>query len=221
MPKTEEFKNTKTHTVYRLSDGTRVPGVTTILNVLDKPALIHWAWKLGCDGIDYRKYRDATAEVGTLAHYLVECDLAGTEPDLTAYSQETINKAENCLISYYEWRKDKTVEPILVEEALVSEKYGYGGTCDFYGYINGTLCLADLKTGKAIYPEMIHQLAAYRQLLEENDYPLQGVRILRIGRDETEGFEERVKTKKELKPHWKIFKACLDIYNEKKKIKEG
>ena len=31
------------HTVYKLADGTRVPGVTTILGVLDKPFLMAWA----------------------------------------------------------------------------------------------------------------------------------------------------------------------------------
>jgi hypothetical protein len=31
-------------------DGERVPSVTTILRVLDKPALVSWAWNLACEG---------------------------------------------------------------------------------------------------------------------------------------------------------------------------
>ena len=37
-------RRAKVHTVYRLKDGTKVPGVTTILNAtINKPALIKWA----------------------------------------------------------------------------------------------------------------------------------------------------------------------------------
>ena len=56
------------HTVYKTQDGEKVPSVTTVLNVLAKPALIYWAWDLGIKGIDYRKYRDDKADIGTLVH---------------------------------------------------------------------------------------------------------------------------------------------------------
>ena len=44
------------HTVYTDSLGTRVPGATTIIGILDKPALIKWANNLGLAGIDSTKY---------------------------------------------------------------------------------------------------------------------------------------------------------------------
>ena len=221
MAVVEKISGAKTHTQYRLSNGQRVPGVTTALGILDKPALIHWAWDLGGKGIDYRKYRDKMAEIGTLAHYMVQCDLAEQEPGLDGYSKESIQLAENCLLSYYEWRRGKVITPELVEVPLVSEKYGYGGTLDFYGGVDGTPNLVDLKTGKAIYPEMIHQLAAYVQLLKENGYTPKKVRILRIGRSEDEGFEERTINVTALRPHFAIFRNCLQIYNLRKQIKRG
>ena len=57
---------------YRLLDKSIVPGVTTILNVLSKPALVPWANKLGLQGIEVGKYVDALGEIGTLAHLMVE-----------------------------------------------------------------------------------------------------------------------------------------------------
>ncbi len=221
MATVEKVGGVKTHTTYKLKNGQRVPGVTTVLGILNKPALIHWAWDLGSKGIDYRKYRDKMAEVGTLAHYMVQCDLALGEPDLEGYSKETINLAENCLISYYEWRRGKDIQPITVEEPMVSEKYKFGGTVDFYGYVDGILNIVDLKTGKAIYPEMIHQLSAYMQLLIESGREVEKVRILRIGRSEDEGFEERVISAESLKPHFELFANCLNVYSLQKRIKKG
>ena len=41
---------------YKLEDGTRVPGVTTVAGAYgDKGGLVHAAWKLGSEGKDYRK----------------------------------------------------------------------------------------------------------------------------------------------------------------------
>ena len=47
--KTEQVtKRSRAHITYKLADGTAVPGVTTVLSVLNKPALVKWANNLGC-----------------------------------------------------------------------------------------------------------------------------------------------------------------------------
>jgi hypothetical protein len=209
-------KVSKAHTIYKLSDGTRIPGTTTILGILNKPALVSWANKLGLEGIDSSKYTDQSARIGTLAHYLVQCHLTGETPDTSTYGAFEIDKAENALLSFYEWMKTRTIETIENELPLVSENYRYGGTIDCYCKINGELWLLDFKTGKAIYPEMLTQLSAYIQLLNENGYQVEKARILRIGRDETEGFEERVIT--DFTKHWELFEHCLAIYRLQKQI---
>jgi hypothetical protein len=178
--------------------------------------LVSWANKLGLEGIDSSKYTDESARIGTLAHYLVECHLTGEKPDTELYSPFEMDKAENALISFYEWQKTKVIIPIENELPLVSEQYGYGGTIDCYCKIEGELWLLDFKTGKAIYPEMLTQLAAYMQLLNENNYPVSKARILRIGRNEEEGFEERVILN--FDKHWELFKHCLEIYKLQKEL---
>ena len=63
-------KASKAHIRYKLKDGTVVPGATTITGLLNKPFLITWANRLGLEGIDSTKYRDAAADIGTLAHQI-------------------------------------------------------------------------------------------------------------------------------------------------------
>jgi hypothetical protein len=207
----------KIHTVYKTNDGQRVPSVTTALGILAKNALIDWAWKCGVDGLDYKVVRDSAADVGTLAHYMILCHLRNEKPDTSEYSAKDIDLAENCLLSYFEWQKHHTMESIFVETPLVSETLRYGGTIDWYGKLDGEPTLIDHKTGKAIYGEFFYQLAAYKHLLQENGYPCNSVRILRIGKSEDEGFEERVITS--TTNQFELFKHCLVIYELQKIIK--
>ena len=210
---------TDIHTVYKIKSGQRVPSVTTVLGILNKPALLNWAWQCGIEGKDYKLVRDNAADIGTLAHYLIMCHLKGKTPDTSEYSAENINKAETCLIKYWEWEKENKIEPILVEESLVSEEYEFGGTIDCLALLNNQLILIDHKTGKAIYPEMAYQLAAYRQLLLENGHKVMGARILRIGKNEDEGFEQRIFGN--LDKQWELFLHCLVIYNLQKELRRS
>lgn len=217
MPRGDEFKRVaKAHIRYKLADGTRVPGTTTILGILNKPALVGWANRMGLEGIDTTKYVDAAARVGTLIHYMVECDLKGEEPDFSDYTSNEIDKAENAFIKYLEYRDGHILEPILIEEPLVSEKYRYGGTIDFYGLEDSVPTLLDIKSGKAIYPEMLIQVVAYRQLVLEQGHPVERLRILRIGRSEDEGFEQRIVG--QIPERWEVFEHCLAIYQLRKKV---
>ena len=215
--KTEKVSNVRAHTRYML-DGKRVPGVTTILGTLAKPALVPWANRLGLEGIDVTKYVDELAKIGTLGHYLIECDIKGEMPDLDVYSKEQLDRAENCLLKFYAWERENEVDFFQSELQLVSRQHRFGGTLDSIAAVNGKLSLVDFKTSKAIYPEMFFQLAAYRQLAKEAGYEIDNVRILRIGRTEEEGFEERLFDVKDLDPHWEIFYHALQIYNLKKRV---
>ncbi len=210
---------TKAHTIYKLADGTKVPGVTTVLSVLNKPALVKWANNLGLQGIDSNKFRDKMADIGTLAHLMILNYFKDIEGDYSEYSKDDIDKAENCLISFYSWVKENKVEPIDIEIPLISKRFGYGGTIDLYCKLNGIATLVDFKTSKAIYEEMFIQVAAYWQILVESKRHITQARILRIGRDESEGFEDHNITDIDL--YWQIFYHALNIYQIKNKIKRG
>ena len=91
-------EQTKVHTRYFNCNGDRLPGVTTVLGVLDKPALMYWAWQCGMNGQDFRKVRDTAASIGTIAHLMVMCHLSGKTPDLSIYSQADIDIADSTVL---------------------------------------------------------------------------------------------------------------------------
>lgn len=206
----------KTRTVYKLADGTRVPGVTTFLGVLSKPALIKWANNLGLQGIDSTAYVDNLANVGILAHSMILAHLKDEEVDTAEYSENQIELANNSFQSFLAWATPFLIEPLLVEVPLVSEKFRFGGTPDLLANIDGVPTLVDFKTGKALYPEHSTQVAAYMQLILEHGWAVNEVKILRIGRDESEGFEVRPVTK--LDANWEVFLHCQSVYELQKQL---
>jgi len=114
------------------------------------------------------------------------------------------------------WAKPLDLQPILLERPLVSEKRRYGGTIDYFGFRNTALSHIDFKTSKALYLEHELQVAAYTMLLEENGYQVDETYILRIGRDEGEGFEDRKIDR--LPKLQELFWRCLQVYRLKKEL---
>ena len=204
-------------TIYKNKENKRLCGVTTIIGLLNKPQLVAWANRLGLDGIETGKYVDDLANVGTLAHAMVFAHLSNEKLNLDNYSKNDIDRAENAMISFLEWSKDKNIKVILAETPLVSETMQVGGTPDLYAEVNGEKVLIDFKTGKAIYDEHFIQVAAYRMLLEEIGHKVDKAIIVRIGRDETEGFETRTITN--FTTHEQIFKHLLVIHKLRKETK--
>ena len=209
----------KVHTVYKNREGIRIPSVTTYLSILNKPALLAWAWTLGTQGIDYKAFRDNAADIGTLAHAIVVHRLAGETMDYSEYSPADVEKAQVCVEKYVEWERGHDIEPLILEEPLISEEHQFGGTIDCYALVDSIPTLLDFKTSKGIFDEMAHQVAAYRHLLIENGYIVESVQILRIGKSPEEGFE--VKEIKGLDKHFDLFLACQKIYELQKQLRKG
>jgi len=129
------------------------------------------------------------------------------------YDDYTANQrslAENAVIKFFDWESANKVKYIASELQMVSEKYQYGGTCDILAELDGKLTLVDLKTCKGIYTEMITQLAGYEMALQENGHKIVARGILRIGRDEEEGFEWKPVLNMDL--HRKRFVCCRNLY---------
>ena len=211
---------TKAHARYKLPDGKRCPGVTTITGMLgwNKQILVNWANKKGLEGVDTNKFVDDKAEIGTLAHKIVTDSLLGNTTSTDDYSMNQIKSAQNSADSWFNWARGKKIEPILIEDPLVSESLGYGGTPDIFAKIDGVNELIDLKTGAGIYDEMVIQVTAYQQLLHENGHEIGDVRILNIPRTKGESFIERHISPEMGGVAWEIFIHCLKIYNLRKEI---
>lgn len=218
-------KKTKAHIRYRLQPveqfpkGEIVVGVTTVVGILNKPALVPWANKMGLKGIDVKRYVDDKADIGTLAHALIIGELTNQEVDVSDYSQQQIDAAENACLSFYEWQKKHNLRIISAEMPLVSEKYKFGGKYDIFGDIDNIFELLDLKTGSGIWEEHYYQLGGYLILLNENGHHPQQIRILNIPRSEDENFQEITLSGRMMELSKEMFLDCLSIYNRKKEVK--
>ena len=69
------------HRIYRNAAGRRVPGETTILGVINKPALAEWANQQGLAGVDTEKTVRYAADLGTVTHARIEAFVRGMELD--------------------------------------------------------------------------------------------------------------------------------------------
>ena len=203
----------KAHTRYKLKDGSRVPGITTVLNLRAKNALVKWSNDLGLRGISVGAYVDDLADIGTLAHAFITDHLTGQETDISDYSPNQVSLAENSVLSFWEWEEDHKIEEVFFcERPLVSEIHRFGGTLDIYAKVNGKREIIDLKSGSGIYNEAVWQVATLKVLLEENGFPVDGTRIVNIPRAETEAFLEKTVSQKENETGWSIFQHLLAVY---------
>jgi hypothetical protein len=218
-----DVSRSKIHTKYSDSDGL-VPSATTVLGIIAKPQLIHAAWELGTEGKDYRVEWGGKAAIGTIVHKMILNHLKNQrEESFREYSRDEIEQAETCFIKYLEWEKNNPFTPIKVEQSMVSKHYRYGGTPDLVCIMNGQYTLIDFKSGKAgkngsgIYDEMGYQLAAYDRMLIEEGIICKKWMIVRIGRDEKEGFE--VKSFDVIEDYWDVFRDALNLYHSIQKCK--
>ena len=209
---------TKAHTKYITRDGRVVPSVTTIINDSlgwNKQQLIAWARKLALAGTDPNKARDEAADIGTLAHYLIQCHLQGTKPDTSQYSPANVDKAENCFLAYLEWEKGHIQKVIATEQQMVSEKYLYGGTADLVAIVDGELAIVDYKSSNGLYPEYKIQVAAYLKVYEEIEGVLPKGHLLQLGKEDGSFTHHCLGN---LDKEWEVFQHCLAIYRLKREI---
>lgn len=168
---------------YKL-DGAWVPGVTTILGVLDKPAIPKWAAAQVAEyvadnpsaitalrdmgrgpmiqalkGIPWEK-RDTAAARGTALHDYAEAILRGDEIDV---EEQHVPVIENAIAFMEDWQ----IKPLLIEEAVASREHRWAGKLDLIASYRHPLTghegvgIFDWKSGKALYPEYAWQLSAY------------------------------------------------------------
>jgi hypothetical protein len=217
------LEKTRAHQKYPLKDGTDVPGASTIAKIgEDTSGLIHWAWKLGMEGQDYRKVRDKAADIGTVAHFMIECFLHNHEPDLAEFSSADIEKANIAFGNFRKWWDEEGFTVIEPEVQLVSEDYLFGGTIDAPSRDrDGKIVLLDWKTSKAIVGAHKVQLAGYEQLWNENrpDMKIQRRGIVRIGKESPDDFE--VAWMFSAEPYWEVFKARLFLHYANLRLKKA
>ena len=208
---------------YKLKDGTKVSGVTTILKNCgwSADALIGWAYNQGRDGKDrYETSQDATG-IGTLVHYKIECYLKKELTDksyIQQFTDEQIEKAGQGFDNFLNWFRQNNIEILYIEPNLISEQWKYGGAPDLIAKMNDKYVLIDWKSSRKIYAEYFLQLGGYVNLISENyDFLCQEIHILRFSKS-INGWDHTYREFKQWM--WDAFKCCLDLHNYKKIAEE-
>ena len=199
-------------TEYRLADGTRVPGVTTITHLLDKPGLVQWAYKLGREGRDYRQVRDEAAEKGKAVHAWIEKALVTKTVDASTADPAWRPAAD----AFAFWLRGTDIEIDRTEVPLVSEAYRFGGTIDA---LTKAGVVVDWKSGNRIYAEHVVQVAAYSVLAndEHGRMKTDHAHILRVDKD-TGGFAHIYLPEQGLAEGWAMFRLLRELYDQIKKV---
>lgn len=125
------------------------PHVTKLLDLLNKPALMKWANKIGLQGIELDSYRKKVMNNGTSLHSQIE----KYQIDKTPFLDSEIQR------KYIEFMKDKR---ILFFETPIETEY-FTGRLDIMFEWNGLFYMCDFKTNHTkMYLENKLQLIAYR-----------------------------------------------------------
>lgn len=160
------------------------PSVTTILNNLNKPALVNWAaievakyayterdtWhrleeRAAVDLLKRAPYRNSRKkmDIGSAVHIAIDAHLKqGTAA--AHFDPPEVDDLD--LLPYIagalRFLDDHVDRVIRSEVTFVNLTYRYAGTCDLVAKLDdGRIAVVDWKTGKRLYPEVALQLAAY------------------------------------------------------------
>lgn len=179
---------TDDHRYYFNGEGPK-PSVTTILEILDKPALTTWKQQQVAKAMHHfalegyfdhpatgdfwdeeravkeslawvRKTRTDAASVGSGVHHLADMALRASVSDPNAWKVD--EGTQPYIDAYRAFSEAYMPSSFISSEKSVWSLNGYGGTYDLLMMIDGELWLIDIKTGKGLYPEFALQLAAYR-----------------------------------------------------------
>lgn len=209
---------------YRLADGTRVPGVTTVLNNLGwkTEGLKHWAWQMGMDGLSLRDTTQKAADIGTIAHEMVDCAIHGLAFDEKAHDPTLVPDARVAFSAYESWARLVRLEVVETEVHLVSEGHRFGGTPDCIARVDGKISLFDWKTSNAVYPDYVCQIAAYWHLWNEcrTDTQLEhGAHLVRFGKDGS--FAHHWIAPKKLELGWQAFLHARALHDMRKPLEDA
>lgn len=229
-----------------LLDGKPLTGVTTVLGILNKPALLPWASKMAVEYIAeniehavvmgerealdyglfekiceeaktaYAKKRDKAGDLGSDIHLQLENILKDVIKRNGGIIEPQLKSDIPQITEFLTWAKGKKF--LASEIHLFSEPMFCGGICDIVYEENGKVYLADIKTGSGIYAEMFWQMGGYHLMIEEMGLyeNIDGYTVVNIPKKG--GL--KVETSYGLEQNKEGFKHCLAIYrliNEVKK----
>lgn len=220
-------------------NGEIIPGSTSVLGILAKPALIFWSANMASDyfksqitpgvaldemQIDaiwqqakkaHTQKKNDSATLGSFVHKFIEQYIKGENPAIP-----TNTEIKGAVERFFSWVKEHDVKFLSSEQAVFSKQYKYAGTADFMCKIDGKLWLGDVKTSSGIFDEYWAQTASYLEArTEEFNEGYEGVVIVRVGKTDGD-LEVKTKTRQELFPYFDLFLNCVGTYKALKHLEK-
>lgn len=215
----------------------RATGITTIIGVLAKPALIGWAAKMATEhaatlikpGKSYtkdelaaffeeakgahNKKKDAAATHGTDAHAMVEEWINLCLSQNGGSPIEVMMEKFESIRPFVVWAIEDVDRFLFSERQMFNEGKYIAGTADFGAVMkDGKKLIGDFKTSSGIFGiDYFLQCAGYKFLAEaEGDEPYDGCVIVRLGKKGPKDFD--VTYRYDNVTDAEAFMACLTIY---------
>lgn len=220
--------------------GSKIPSVSQIIsgwNNDERNERLDWA---AAHGFSWRRRSIEKQKLGRDLHKMIAQAISFTQAenctvkdilDNTLYYYTQVDPFNNNLESnnieklrfifniFLEWGAKYKIRPIAIEEKIFSEKYGFGGVCDFKGYIDqgegDVKVLIDWKNTSAVTEKHKVQLAAYNILHEEKygkDDPFQFFGAINFHESETILTCEHYTSLDDIRTDEEFFLALLNMY---------
>lgn len=160
----------------------QVPGVTSILNMRAKPALMNWAAKSAAEFAVFnlntvselaRTDKFAAIDLVKRAHTRMSGNAAGKGTEVHGIIERLLNgetgvKVSNdvrpFIVQFQTFASEYKLVPIHNEITLWNDRYRYAGTADGIWQLDGLgIAVCDIKTGKSgVWDDAALQVSAYR-----------------------------------------------------------
>lgn len=218
-------------------NGERVANVTSVLGVMNKPALVGWAAKetalywenlippgraVMFDEVEIAEHVKSSKSarfkksgkalmVGNIVHEFAENYAKGENPSLPTNPQ-----AKAGCEAFLAWWEAHDIEVIAVERKILSLEHGFCGTVDLICLLDGELTIIDYKTSTGFWEEYDIQVAGAYRIAYEEEMGDEVKRCMVVRFDKETG-EFETKEIGEFDAHKEAFLACLTIYNYQKR----
>mgnify|MGYP001586239833 CR=1 FL=1 len=223
--------------VYTL-DGKPLMGVTSVLGVIAKPALIQWAANMmdeyiranvafaipGDDGgywaikpsvieeakFAHRKKKEKAADQGTDTHAHIETLVKVAIENFGGYLPENSISDTPSVQSFIDWAKNNKIKFLESEKRMYSREWWTAGTCDLVFEQDGKRYVGDVKTMKKLWDVVpFIQCAAYAKMMSEAGEKFDGTCVINIPKETN---EVETHYRYDLEGDTKAFEAALTLY---------
>lgn len=234
---------------YRMQKHAR-PGVTTVIHVMDAPALDAWKVRVQVAGtaraaylntpadqepedayigrlvalakeeFEHERLANAAADIGTQVHALIE---QAIKQQLHQECEIPVASDEALFVfaGWREWAKRVHFSPLMAEGKVHHKALDYCGSFDALCMIDGRPAIADWKPTPNVWPERRLQSAAYREALHAMGWPNLDGYIVSLPRDGGEIEMVRLETGDAFAETFDAFRNCLSLYRWLKEVQKA